>query len=179
MSEGYPDDFFCYGLPGATLPLGKWDPFGMQLVSEKVVRKYRESELKHGRLAMLASTGFIMQEISHPFNSKVGGMAITHMEQLRDLPLTDNFMYSKILMPLFSLLSVDGSQLNRIQFPLDYSLLIFLLASFEISALVNNWTRWRIDEYNHQFDHNIGIGNLKKVSAYFQPHKVFTLSTNI
>eukprot|EP01039_Chlorochromonas_danica_P007028 gene7028-7772_t len=27
LDSGYPDDFFCYGLPGNTLPLGNWDPF--------------------------------------------------------------------------------------------------------------------------------------------------------
>ena len=27
IGEGYPDDFFCYGLPGNTLPLGNWDPW--------------------------------------------------------------------------------------------------------------------------------------------------------
>lgn len=35
------------------------------------------------------------------------------------------------------------------------------LASFEVFALLRNWTRWRRDEYVHQFDHNIGVGNLK------------------
>ena len=34
----------------------------------------------------------------------------------------------------------------------------------EITALVRNWTRWKNCEYNNQFDHNIGLGNLKQVS---------------
>eukprot|EP01031_Cornospumella_fuschlensis_P040967 gene40967-49974_t len=55
VGEGYPADFFCYGLPGNILPLGNWDPFDLAQVSREVVRKYRESELKHGRLAMLAT----------------------------------------------------------------------------------------------------------------------------
>lgn len=72
LGEGYPDDFFCWGLPGNTLPLGNWDPCGFQSVSKKVVRKYRESELKHGRLAMLAVMGCLLQETSHPLHPEIG-----------------------------------------------------------------------------------------------------------
>ena len=63
LSEGYPEDFFCWGLPGNTLPLGNWDPWFMQNTSPQVMRKYRESELKHGRLAMLGCAGFLIQEV--------------------------------------------------------------------------------------------------------------------
>lgn len=94
LGEGYPEDFFCFGLPGNTLPLGNWDPWGFQLVTKKVVRKYRESELKHGRLAMLATVGMIVQEIDHPLHQTIGGMAITHMEQLASLPLKDSLLFS-------------------------------------------------------------------------------------
>ncbi|KAJ1408727.1 hypothetical protein B484DRAFT_403444, partial [Ochromonadaceae sp. CCMP2298] len=54
LGTDHPADFFCFGLIGNTLPLGNWDPWGFQLVQKKVVRRYRESELKHGRLAMMA-----------------------------------------------------------------------------------------------------------------------------
>jgi hypothetical protein len=59
--EAYPEDFFAWGLPGNTLPLGDWDPCECTQVSPKVVKKYRESELKHGRLAMLAVVGCLVQ----------------------------------------------------------------------------------------------------------------------
>ena len=36
LSEGYPEDFFCWGLPGNTLPLGNWDPWFMQNTSPQV-----------------------------------------------------------------------------------------------------------------------------------------------
>lgn len=32
LGSGYPVDFFCYGLPGAILPLGNYDPFGFAQV---------------------------------------------------------------------------------------------------------------------------------------------------
>lgn len=84
LGEDHPEDFFCWGLPGNTLPLGDWDPAGLQQVTPKVVKKYRESELKHGRIAMLACVGFITQENFHPLHENIGGLAITHMQQLRD-----------------------------------------------------------------------------------------------
>lgn len=106
LGEGYPSDFFCWGLPGNTLPLGNWDPWGMHQVSEKVVRKYRESEIKHGRIAMLASVGFIVQEIWHPlYNSKIGGLSITHFKQLRELHDT-GIIYDHILLPLCKALNI-------------------------------------------------------------------------
>jgi hypothetical protein len=35
---------------------------------------------------MLAVVGFITQEIVHPLHPDVGGMSITHMAQLLDMP---------------------------------------------------------------------------------------------
>ena len=89
---GAPSDFFCYGLPGNTLPLGDWDPWGLQLVSPKVVKKYRESEIKHGRLAMLATIGFTIQEIYHPLHPNIGGLSVTHMSQLRERTVDDSIL---------------------------------------------------------------------------------------
>ena len=33
-------------MPGNTLPLGNWDPWGLHQVSPEIVRRYRESEIK-------------------------------------------------------------------------------------------------------------------------------------
>ena len=146
--------FFCYGLPGNTLPLGNWDPFGFQLVSEKVVLKYRESEIKHGRLSMLSAIAILVQENYHPIHPDAGGLAITQMDQLIEkLSLHSNFLTSWVpsnLVPGFS-------------FPVDYFAVLMILFSFEAKALFRNWNRWLPNEYNHQFDHNIGVGNLKDV----------------
>lgn len=151
---GQPADFFCFGLPGNTLPLGDWDPFGLQLVSEKVVRRYRESELKHGRLAMLGSAGFLLQEAAHPLHASIGGLAATHMDQLAQMPLGDS-----VLAPLLALL---GGAVSPDAGAPDYLLLVLALALVEAAAFRRNWTRWARDEYHHPFDHNIGIGNLRR-----------------
>ena len=158
---GYRDDFFCYGLPGNTLPLGNWDPTGFQLTHKKVVIKYRESELKHGRLAMISSMGFAVGEVYHPLHPEdVGGMAITHMNQLALLGASQGV--TKGLFESLRDLGVDSALLTALgRFPLEYAFVLLFLASFEVYALKRNWTRWKLDEYNHQFDHNIGIGNLR------------------
>lgn len=158
---GYRDDFFCYGLPGNTLPLGNWDPAGFQLASKKVIFKYRESELKHGRLAMLASAGFVVGELYHPLHPEIGGLAITHMAQLSQLDAAKGLF--KEIFSALDQLGLDQRALSSIsEFPLDYFLIVLFLASFEVLALRRNWTRGAADEYLHQFDHNIGIGNLKE-----------------
>jgi light-harvesting complex I chlorophyll a/b binding protein 1 len=48
---------------GATAPLGYWDPLGLSknATPEKFAR-WRATELKHGRIAMAATTGYIAQE---------------------------------------------------------------------------------------------------------------------
>ena len=57
-------------MPGISGPLDFFDPAGFcsaENVSEGKIRFYREVELKHGRVAMLASLGFIVGEQFHPF----------------------------------------------------------------------------------------------------------------
>merc|ERR1719424_982352 len=64
---------FAKTLPGITDPLGYFDPLGFctteggqEVMSEGKVRFYREVELKHGRVAMLAALGFPIAEQFHP-----------------------------------------------------------------------------------------------------------------
>merc|ERR1719399_2574384 len=65
---------FVKTLPGITAPLGFFDPAGFckedgasnEKVSEGKVRFYREVEIKHGRVAMLAALGFPLAEQFHP-----------------------------------------------------------------------------------------------------------------
>merc|ERR1712087_300865 len=79
---------FAYGLPGNFNALGgaelNFDPAGfLEGKSEVEVNRYRECELTHGRVGMLASLGFIVQEKFHPLFSGDGGPAI---EQIPKLP---------------------------------------------------------------------------------------------
>ena len=62
-----PPAFDVRSLPGITPPLGFWDPAGFcEGASEGKIRFYREVELKHGRVAMLAALGFLVGEQYHP-----------------------------------------------------------------------------------------------------------------
>jgi hypothetical protein len=166
LGEGLPEDFFCFGLAGNSLPLGNWDPFAFAQVQSTVVRKYRESELKHGRIAMLASLGYLLQEYWHPLYPEIGGLAMTHMSQLRTLPLTHTYLYS-FFQQFFSsdttsnLLQDMVAGREEVFLSWDYLFLMFLFGSVESYYLIRNWTRWRSDEYTSQFNQHIGIGNLK------------------
>lgn len=53
-------------LVGASAPLGFFDPLGFSKTDDATLIKYRESELKHGRVAMLAVLGWLTQEHFHP-----------------------------------------------------------------------------------------------------------------
>ena len=49
-------------MPGSTAPIKKFDPLGYANIgSEETLRWFRASELKHSRIAMLATTGYIVQ----------------------------------------------------------------------------------------------------------------------
>merc|ERR1711861_23314 len=74
---------FAYGLPGSGNILGEFDPAGFLDGKDKLeVYRLREAELAHGRVSMLASLGFIVQERFHPLFSGVGGPAIDQIPQL-------------------------------------------------------------------------------------------------
>jgi hypothetical protein len=76
----------AYGLPGVTGPIGPFDPLGFSKGPEKIVKYYRESELMHGRVGMLASAGFLVQESFHPlFGGSITGPAINHIPQIPPL----------------------------------------------------------------------------------------------
>jgi len=53
---------------GAQPPLGFWDPLGLAAEGdEKDFRRRRETEIKHGRISMLATMGYITPEITGKF----------------------------------------------------------------------------------------------------------------
>lgn len=53
----------CYGLPGAVAPLGFFDPLGFTKDMDlDGVKRFREAEVMHGRVAMMATLGYIIGE---------------------------------------------------------------------------------------------------------------------
>merc|ERR1711871_1206406 len=72
-------------LPGVTEPLGFWDPLGFcsdEKLTEGKLKFYRECELKHGRLGMLAALGFVVGENFHPlFGGNIDAPAYLAFQQ--------------------------------------------------------------------------------------------------
>jgi hypothetical protein len=79
--------FVAEELPGVLSPVGFFDPLGFaEKADEATMKRYREAELTHGRVAMLASVGFLVGEkvegTSFLFDSQISGPAITHLSQV-------------------------------------------------------------------------------------------------
>ncbi len=55
--------FTVDSMPGALAPMGFFDPLGFAAkADEKTLKRYREAEVTHGRVAMLAVLGFLVGE---------------------------------------------------------------------------------------------------------------------
>lgn len=65
---------------GITAPWGFWDPSGFSTdIPEGQLMFYREAELKHGRVCMLATLGILVQESFHPlFGGNIDVPAAAH-----------------------------------------------------------------------------------------------------
>lgn len=81
---------FCYGLPGSLAPVGEFDPLGLTKDQDLgTIKKWREAELQHGRVAMLATVGLLTTEEPiefHPLfkaGTKDIGPAIRHLDEVR------------------------------------------------------------------------------------------------
>jgi hypothetical protein len=60
-----------FEIPGKLEPVGFFDPLGLSKSrSIDEIKKWREAELKHGRIAMLAVVGTLVAEIFHPLFGK-------------------------------------------------------------------------------------------------------------
>merc|ERR1719487_685116 len=67
---------------GATGPLGYWDPLGLSSSNPEKFARYRAVELKHGRIAMAACTGYIVQS----FMRWPGYLSISSDVKFADIP---------------------------------------------------------------------------------------------
>jgi len=79
------EDAFCWGLPGSVSPMGQFDPLGLAKELDLTeMKRFREAEVTHGRVAMLATVGFLVAESFHPlFGGAIGGPAIYHLGAVR------------------------------------------------------------------------------------------------
>jgi hypothetical protein len=58
---------FAFGLPGSIAPVPDFDPLNFAAGADlDQMKKYREAESQHGRVAMLATLGFLVGENYHP-----------------------------------------------------------------------------------------------------------------
>merc|ERR1712183_471746 len=81
--------FTVDSLPGALPPVGFFDPLGFaEKADEGTLKRYREAEVTHGRVAMLAVIGFFVGEAvegsSFLFDAQITGPAISHFTQVPD-----------------------------------------------------------------------------------------------
>merc|ERR1711871_305529 len=76
---------YAKSLPGVTGPLGFFDPLGFcsaDDITEGKIKFYREVELKHGRVGMLAALGFVVGENFHPiFGGNIDAPAYLAFQQ--------------------------------------------------------------------------------------------------
>ena len=98
-------------MPGILPPVGFFDPLNLAAkADEATIKRYRESELAHGRVGMLAVIGFLVGEkvegSSFLFDASIKGPAITHIAQV-----PSEFFY----------------------------LLLFAIGAYEIQRSLNGW----------------------------------------
>lgn len=75
----------CYGLPGVVAPTGFFDPIGFSRdgITLNEIKRNREAEVMHGRVAMLAVVGYFVGEtFGGPF-----GLVGPANDQLQQLPV--------------------------------------------------------------------------------------------
>ena len=95
----------CYGLPGAVSPLGFFDPLGFTKDMELLgVKRFREAEIMHGRVAMMATVGYLIGESTPTITY---GMNIHHTIANNQLPE----VAGTVLFPFF--LAINFSEAIR------------------------------------------------------------------
>jgi len=84
---------------GQTAPMGFFDPLGISTnLDEGKILFYREAELKHGRVCMLASLGFLVGENFHPLFG--GNIDVPSYVAFQETPL-EKFWYIAAAVMLF------------------------------------------------------------------------------
>ena len=90
----------CYGLPGSSAPLGFFDPLGFTKDMDlNGVKRFREAEIMHGRVAMMATVGYLIGESTPTITY---GMNVHHTianNQIPEVPGT-------VLLPFFLAINI-------------------------------------------------------------------------
>lgn len=105
------ENFDVKNMPGVIPPVGFFDPAGLSTnKTEQRMRWFRESEIKHGRVAMLAAVGFVVQESFHPLFG--GSIDSPSAFAFQETPL-QNF-WGLVVMALSA---VESFHINKIKNP--------------------------------------------------------------
>jgi hypothetical protein len=95
-------------MAGVTAPLGFFDPLGYSTgESEGKIRFYREVEIKHGRVAMLAALGYLVAEQFHPLWG--GTIDVPSLKAFQQTPLQNYWSIAvaiPVLLSVFEVFSV-------------------------------------------------------------------------
>ena len=73
---------YAVTLPGVLAPFGFFDPLDLVPEDQDQIRMYREAELIHGRVCMMAAVGFLVQENFHPIFGSASGPVIRQLDQV-------------------------------------------------------------------------------------------------
>lgn len=104
-------------LVGSSAPLGFFDPLGFSKTDEATLKKYRESEIKHGRVAMLAVLGWLTQERFHPlYDGKLSGNPLKAFTEVPSLGFVQIVIFCGFAEWLFAQVAKD----NKDYVPGDY-----------------------------------------------------------
>jgi hypothetical protein len=70
--------------PGIVSPTGFFDPLGLSSdIPQRTFKRWQESEIKHGRLAMMAWVASVFAEKYHPYyDGLIDGPAINHFAKV-------------------------------------------------------------------------------------------------
>jgi light-harvesting complex I chlorophyll a/b binding protein 1 len=83
--------FSAEDMPGVSAPLGFWDPAGFAK-DEESFTKYRQAEIKHGRVCMSSSLGMLVADKFHPiFDNWNEGPFVSSMASHFSETATKNF----------------------------------------------------------------------------------------
>jgi len=100
-----PPSFNVKDMPGVSAPFGFFDPLDFcGDASEGKIKFYREVELKHSRVAMLASLGFLVGEQFHPLFG--GNIDVPSYIAFQETPLQTFWPAVVLLISVFEVFSV-------------------------------------------------------------------------